>query len=158
MKSLLLAAAYAAAPAVAYAGAATPAAAPAPTVVEIHNMHFNPPEITVAAGTKVTWVNDDELPHTVTEQSRAFHSSALDTKDSFSYIFATPGDFTYFCTLHPMMRGKITVKAAGHRLNTGHVIARSEATKQSPAGFARWSGDCFAALKRRRFGNMSAAA
>jgi|SRR5579864_3272344 len=113
-KFLLLAATLtAAAPAAAQAGVATQAAAPAATVVEIHNMHFIPAEITVTAGSKVTWVNDDQSPHTVTEQSRAFHSAALDTKDSFSYTFATPGDFAYFCTLHPIMRGKVTVKPAG---------------------------------------------
>jgi plastocyanin len=112
MKFILFAAALAAAPAAGHAGDAVPAAA-SPTVVEIHNMHFNPVNLTVAPGTKVTWVNEDESPHTVTEQTRLFHSAALDTKDSFSYTFASPGEFTYFCTIHPMMVGKIVVKLAG---------------------------------------------
>jgi len=111
-KILLLAAALAAAPVVAFAGD-TATAATNPTVVEIHNMKFNPATLTVAAGTKVTWVNEDESPHTVTDKGRAFRSAALDTKDSFSYTFAAPGEFTYFCTLHPMMVGKIVVKPAG---------------------------------------------
>jgi plastocyanin len=109
---LLLAAALAAAPAAAFAGDATPVAVN-PTVVEIRNMHFNPTSLTIAAGTKVTWVNDDESPHTVTAKGLAFRSAALDTKDSFSYAFASPGEFTYFCTIHPMMVGKIIVKPAG---------------------------------------------
>jgi plastocyanin len=111
-KILLLAAAVAALPGLAFAGDAVPAAAEA-SVVEIHDMHFNPVTLTIAAGTKVTWVNEDQTPHTVTDKGRVFHSAALDTKDSFSYTFATPGEFTYFCTLHPMMVGKIIVKPAG---------------------------------------------
>ena len=76
-------------------------------------MKFNPPMITVTAGTKVTWVNEDNSPHTVADKAKAFHSSALDTKDSFSYTFNAPGEFTYFCTMHPMMVGKVIVKPAG---------------------------------------------
>jgi plastocyanin len=112
-KILLIAAALAAAaPAVAFAGNATPIAAN-PTVVEIHDMRFNPESLTIAAGTKVTWVNEDDQPHTVTDRNGVFRSAALDTKDTFSYSFAAPGEFTYFCTIHPMMVGRIVVKPAG---------------------------------------------
>ncbi|HEV2335907.1 MAG TPA: cupredoxin family copper-binding protein [Stellaceae bacterium] len=108
-RMLLAAAALAAMPAVALAADAT---ASAPAVVEIHNMKFNPATLTVAAGTKVTWVNEDNSPHTVTDRGKVFRSGGLDTKDSFSYTFAAPGEFTYFCTIHPMMVGKIVVKPA----------------------------------------------
>jgi plastocyanin len=114
---LLAAAAVAAVPSLAIAqDASVPtstAAAPPPTIVEIDQMRFEPASLTIAAGTTVTWVNDDKSPHTVTDKGRVFRSAALDTKDSFSYTFATPGEFTYFCTLHPMMVGKIVVKPAG---------------------------------------------
>jgi plastocyanin len=113
-KILLFAAALAAAPGVAFAGdAVTAAVTPTPTVVEIHNMKFNPGVLTIAAGTKVTWVNEDNSPHTVTDKGKVFRSAGLDTKDSFSYTFASPGEFTYFCTIHPMMVGKIVVKPTG---------------------------------------------
>jgi plastocyanin len=102
----------AAAPAIAFAGDPMTAAAK-PTIVEIRNMHFTPDRLTIAAGTTVTWVNEDDQPHTVTDRGRAFRSAALDTKDSFSYTFAAPGEFTYFCTIHPMMVGRIVVKPAG---------------------------------------------
>src|SRR5579862_6478190 len=108
-KFLLLGAALAVAPAVAFA-ADTPPAAGAPTVVEIHGMKFDPPTLTISAGTRVTWVNEDNSPHTVTDKGKVFRSAALDTKDSFSYTFAAPGEFTYYCTIHPMMVGKILVK------------------------------------------------
>ena len=109
---LLFAAALAAVPVLACAADPAPAGAP-PAVVEIHDMKFNPPTLTIAAGTKVTWVNEDSSPHTVTDRNKAFRSAALDTKDSFSYTFAAPGEFSYYCTLHPMMVGKIVVKPAG---------------------------------------------
>ncbi len=109
-RMLLVAAAFAVVPAVALAADAT---ASAPAIVEIHNMKFNPATLTVAAGTKVTWVNEDNSPHTVTDKGKVFRSAGLDTKDSFSYTFASPGEFTYFCTIHPMMVGKIFVKPAG---------------------------------------------
>ena len=111
-KMLLIAAALAAAPGVALAADAVTTATE-PTVVEVHNMKFSPATLTVSAGTKVTWVNEDTTPHTVTDKGKVFRSAALDTKDSFSYTFASPGEFTYFCTIHPMMIGKIIVKPAG---------------------------------------------
>ena len=113
MKIVLAAALVAAAPSAVFAGGpATPVMA-APTTVEIQNMKFMPQALTVVAGTTVTWRNDDENPHTVTEQGRLFHSAALDTQDTFSYTFKTPGEFTYFCTIHPVMVGRIIVKPAG---------------------------------------------
>ena len=112
-KSALLVIALCAMPAAAFAAeAATAPAGQTSTTVEIHNMQFTPRMLTVAPGTKVTWVNEDEAPHTVTEKNRVFRSDALDTKDNFSYTFTTPGEFTYFCTIHPMMVGKIIVKPA----------------------------------------------
>jgi plastocyanin len=109
---LLLVGALAVAPAVAFAGDAQTAAA-APTVIEIHNLKFDPPTLMIAPGTKVTWVNEDKAPHTVTDKGKVFRSAGLDTKDSFSYTFEAPGEFTYICTIHPMMIGKIVVKPSG---------------------------------------------
>ncbi len=111
-KFLLLAAMLAAAPQAAFAGETTTAAA-APAAVVIHNFHFVPEGLTVVAGTTVTWTNTDPDVHTVTDRGRAFHSAALDIKDIFSYTFTKPGEFTYFCTFHPMMVGKIIVKPTG---------------------------------------------
>ncbi len=111
-KILLVVAALAAAPGIAFAGD-TQSASVAPTVVEIQNLKFSPATLTIAAGTKVTWVNEDKAPHTVTDKGKVFRSAGLDVKDSFSYTFEAPGEFTYFCTIHPMMVGKIVVKPAG---------------------------------------------
>jgi plastocyanin len=79
-------------------------------VVTIDNFTFTAPELTVAVGTTVKWVNHDDIPHTVVEKKTTFRSKALDTDDSFSYTFASAGTFDYFCGLHPHMVGKIIVK------------------------------------------------
>jgi plastocyanin len=80
--------------------------------IDIKEFMFGPKDLTVAVGTKVTWVNDDQIPHTVVETNKVFRSGALDTHDSFSYVFNTPGEFEYFCALHPQMIGKIIVSGA----------------------------------------------
>ncbi|MBF9234642.1 cupredoxin domain-containing protein [Microvirga alba] len=79
--------------------------------VKIANFTFAPQTLTVSPGTTVTWTNTDDIPHTVTAEDRSFRSKALDTDDRFSFTFTTPGEYTYFCSLHPRMVGKIIVKA-----------------------------------------------
>ncbi len=84
----------------------------ADTEVKIANFTFDPPQVTVKAGTTVVWTNDDDIPHTVTSSTLAFKSAALDTDQKFSFTFTTPGAYKYFCALHPHMTGTIVVKAA----------------------------------------------
>ena len=79
--------------------------------VGIDNFVYNPQELKVKVGTTVTWVNHDDIPHTVTSKTGAFRSKALDTDDKFSFTFATAGSFPYFCALHPHMTGTIVVEA-----------------------------------------------
>jgi plastocyanin len=93
-------------------GASAGEAAANTAAVEIHNFQFQPGTLTITAGTTVTWTNDDTTPHTVTENNRAFRSAALDTKDTYSHAFGTPGEYVYRCTIHPMMVGKIIVRPA----------------------------------------------
>ena len=92
-------------------GAAVDAAAKAVTI-KIDNFAFAPPDLTIAAGTTVTWKNDDGEVHKVQDDHKRFSSAALDTDDSFSHTFATPGVYHYFCSIHPYMVGKIVVKPA----------------------------------------------
>jgi plastocyanin len=87
-------------------------AAPAPVIVRISNFVFDAETLTVPAGTTVTWVNQDDDPHTiVSDDKTSFRSRALDTNDSFSFTFAKPGTFGYFCSIHPHMTGKVVVEA-----------------------------------------------
>ena len=88
------------------------ASASAETVeVKIDNFTFTPQQVTVKAGDTVTWINHDDIPHTVTSKTFIFRSKAMDTDDKFSFTFATPGSFPYFCSLHPHMTGTIVVEA-----------------------------------------------
>jgi plastocyanin len=78
--------------------------------ITIDNFTFTPNELTVAVGTKVKWVNHDDIPHTIVEKKTTFRSKALDTDDSFSFTFTSAGTFDYFCGLHPHMVGQVIVK------------------------------------------------
>ena len=90
---------------------ATTRAAPVPAAVTIENFTFKAPLLTVKLGTTVTWTNGDDIPHTVVSKDGLFKSKVLDTGDRFSFTFAKPGQFGYFCSLHPHMTGTIVVKA-----------------------------------------------
>jgi plastocyanin len=97
-------------------GAALAAAGLAPVVaagdtpVKIDNFTFEPAQLTVKVGTTVTWVNEDDIPHTVVATGKAFRSKALDTDDKFSFTFTAPGSYEYFCSLHPHMKAMVTVE------------------------------------------------
>jgi plastocyanin len=84
-----------------------------PAAVQIDNFHYSPAMLVVAPGTTVTWTNDDDSPHSVREKDGKFKSAALDTDDKFSQTFTAPGEYEYFCSIHPYMTGKIVVKPAG---------------------------------------------
>jgi plastocyanin len=88
------------------------AAKGASTEVSIDNFTFDPPKLTISAGTKVTWINHDDVPHTATStvKPRAFDSGTLDTDQKFSFVFTTPGTYDYFCAVHPKMTGQIIVQ------------------------------------------------
>jgi plastocyanin len=97
------------------AGVAVPAApvTPKDAEVKIDNFTFAPQSLTIKAGTTVTWINEDDIPHTVAATAKAFKSKVLDTDDKFSFTFATAGTFAYFCSLHPHMTGTIVVEPTG---------------------------------------------
>jgi amicyanin len=78
--------------------------------VKIDNFSFGPATLTVSAGTTVTWTNRDDIPHTVVSTESAFKSKAMDTDEKFSQTFAKPGTYSYFCSIHPKMTGKVVVQ------------------------------------------------
>jgi plastocyanin len=83
------------------------------STLSIDNFTFTPQTLTVKAGTTVTWINRDDIPHGIASSNSAFKKSgALDTDDSYSFTFTTPGTYQYFCYLHPHMVGSIVVEAA----------------------------------------------
>lgn len=84
--------------------------------ISILNYAFDPANLTVKAGTTVTWVNNDSVPHKVVPVSGSsdaiapgFGSANLSQGDSYSFTFASAGTVDYYCQIHPMMKGRITV-------------------------------------------------
>jgi len=85
----------------------------AAAAVSISNFTFDPKTLTVKAGTTITWTNKDDIPHGIAWTNNTFtRSKALDTNDSASFTFTTPGTYQYFCYIHPNMVGTIVVEAA----------------------------------------------
>ena len=78
--------------------------------VKIDNFSFGPAEISVRAGTTVTWINRDDIPHTAVSTDKSFKSKVLDTDEKFSFTFSKPGAYEYFCSIHPKMTGKVVVQ------------------------------------------------
>jgi plastocyanin len=77
--------------------------------VGIDNFAFTPDVLTVKPGVTVTFVNHDDIPHLIVATDGKYRSKALDTNDKFSIAFDKPGEYAYFCGLHPHMKGKIIV-------------------------------------------------
>jgi len=84
--------------------------APAAAEVKIDNFSFSPATLTVAAGTTVTWVNHDDIPHNIVSADKAFKSKVMDTDEKFSFTFTKAGEYPYFCGIHPKMTGKVVVQ------------------------------------------------
>lgn len=80
--------------------------------VDMLNLAYDPPTITIAAGESVTWTNRDAAPHTVTARDRdVLQSGTMDEGESFTVTFDTPGTYEYFCEFHANMSGTIIVEA-----------------------------------------------
>jgi amicyanin len=93
-------------------GSPTTATTGAAAKVTIENFAFTPNELVVTAGATLTWVNTDDVAHTVTSKAAPplFDSRTLREGDTFSFEFKRPGTYDYFCKPHPYMTGKVIVK------------------------------------------------
>lgn len=78
-------------------------------VIVIEGVQFVPDSLTVHPGDKVTWINKDPFPHTVTSPG-SFDSHSIASGASWVYIAAQTGTYAYTCTLHPNMRGMLHVR------------------------------------------------
>jgi plastocyanin len=81
-----------------------------PNEIGIDNFQFTPSPLTVKAGTRVTWINNDDVPHLIVSTRNQFKASpVLDTAQRYSATVAKAGTYDYFCSLHPKMQGRIVV-------------------------------------------------
>lgn len=79
--------------------------------VDIKNFLFNPSTLTIKTGTKITWVNNDPVVHTITSDSgNLLNSPTLSLGQSFSFIFTDVGTISYHCNIHKTMKATITVE------------------------------------------------
>jgi plastocyanin len=89
-------------------GSRTAKAADAEVVID--NFTFAPTPLTVKVGTTVTWVNHDDIPHSLVCPNLKVHSHPLDTDDTFAFKFEQAGTYDYVCGLHPHMHGQVVVE------------------------------------------------
>jgi plastocyanin len=92
------------------AASVTETAGPGETAIKIDNFVFSPAAVTVPAGTTVQWTNHDDIPHNVVSEDKSFKSKVIETDKNFSYTFTKPGTYSYFCSIHPKMTGKVVVQ------------------------------------------------
>jgi plastocyanin len=78
--------------------------------IGIDNFKFAPTPLTIEKGTEVTWINHDDIPHSIVLNSLGVRSKTMDTDGKFSYKFAKSGTYFYVCGLHPYMQAKVVVK------------------------------------------------
>jgi plastocyanin len=78
--------------------------------IVIENMAFAPTELTVQAGDKITWMNKDLVPHTVTATNKRFDSKLIEPGKSWSYRAQKKGSISYKCSFHPTMNAKLVVQ------------------------------------------------
>jgi len=94
-------------------GLASASTASSEVAVTIVSRAYRPAAVTIEAGQTVTWTNRGFTPHTVTAVGGEFDSGRLNLGESFKVTFSTPGTFAYACTIHPSMKGTVTVLAPG---------------------------------------------
>lgn len=70
---------------------------------------FSPYVIKVSSGTTVTWTNDDQIIHTVTDLGDSFDSGFIQAGEKWDYKFDSKDTYYYFCSIHPWMRGAVLV-------------------------------------------------
>jgi plastocyanin len=87
---------------------------PADKIVEvaIQGLLYVPGPVTVSPGTTVRWVNEDRALHTVTSEGSGgpLASEKLGRGDTYEYTFREPGQYDYYCVVHPFMKSGITVE------------------------------------------------
>ena len=75
--------------------------------VSINNFAFNPASVTISTGDTIRWTNKDSATHTV--KGSSFESGSLAQGDTYEFTFTEPGAYDYTCSIHPSMKGTVTV-------------------------------------------------
>jgi plastocyanin len=78
--------------------------------IVMQNMAFSPPVLSVSRGDIVAWRNQDLVPHNATASDGSFKSIDIPANGEWKLTTDKKGEFSYICTLHPTMKGKLIVK------------------------------------------------
>jgi plastocyanin len=78
--------------------------------VIIEDMRFHPQVLRVHRGDRITWINRDPFPHTVTATDGKFDSHPIAPDGSWTYVARKAGEYDYVCALHVTMKGKLEVR------------------------------------------------
>jgi len=81
--------------------------------VEIADFAYDPDPVTIEAGGKVIWQNEDSVPHTATAEDGSFDTGTIEEGKLKSENFKQPGTYEYVCSIHPQMHGTVEVVEAG---------------------------------------------
>ena len=79
--------------------------------VQIRDFDYAPRTVDVRSGGRVTWTNEDAVPHTATDRAKGWDTGTLAKGASASKTFESPGTFAYYCTIHPSMTGTVVVRS-----------------------------------------------
>jgi plastocyanin len=77
--------------------------------VDISDFDFLPRDLTIKAGTSVTWVNHDLAPHDATDVGGSWATAMLNPQESDTLTFDSPGSYKYLCSIHPAMTASLTI-------------------------------------------------
>ncbi|HEY8508688.1 MAG TPA: cupredoxin family copper-binding protein [Steroidobacteraceae bacterium] len=78
--------------------------------VVIESMKYREGVLRARVGDRITWINNDLVPHTATSAAPAFDSGSIDPGKSWTWVAQKAGRFPYFCTFHPPMKGELIVE------------------------------------------------
>jgi plastocyanin len=115
----------------------TVTAAAASTGVTIKDFKFAPASTSVHVGDTITWTNQDVAPHTATASDGSFDTGSLSQGKSGSHTFTKAGSFPYICSIHPSMKGTVTVAASSGSSGgsgSGNTGSSSGSTTPSASG------------------------
>jgi plastocyanin len=117
--------------------------------VDMKNIQFKPKNITIKPGDEVTWTNRDTAQHDATARNGDFETDLLSKGETATIPLNDPGTINYYCTVHPTMEGKITVRDdggsggsgnSGSGSGTGDTSSGTGSTGTSSSGFGDTSG------------------
>ena len=92
------------------AGACAKSTATGTVQAGIANFALNPTTVTAKVGDVFTWTNAGPASHTATlDNVPACDTGTLASGVSGSLTFTAAGTYPFHCTLHPAMKGRITI-------------------------------------------------